>query len=265
MTSTASQTSTLPPTAAGVDAPSVDADEIARFSALADAWWDPNGAFRPLHKFNPTRLIFIRDRLCAHFGRDPLAPSPLSGLRLLDIGCGGGLVSEPLARLGAEMVGVDASEKNIGVARLHAVQSGLTIDYRHGAAEDLAANGETFDAVLNMEVIEHVADIGVFLHACCALVKPHGATIIATLNRTPKSFALGVVAAEYVLGWLPRGTHDWRKFVRPSELAAALRAQNFDVAELCGVSYAPLADRWRLSRDLSVNYMALSVPMADPK
>ncbi|MHA1113794.1 MAG: bifunctional 2-polyprenyl-6-hydroxyphenol methylase/3-demethylubiquinol 3-O-methyltransferase UbiG [Alphaproteobacteria bacterium] len=237
---------------------SVDEDEVARFEAMAETWWDPDGPFRPLHRLNPTRLRFIRDRLAAHFGRDPLATAPLAGLRLLDIGCGGGLLSEPLARLGAEIVGIDASEKNIAIARNHAVQSGLAIEFRHATAEALAAEGKKFDAVLNLEVVEHVADLDAFMAACCALVAPGGAMVVATLNRTPKSFALAIVGAEYVLRWLPRGTHDWRRFVRPSELAAHLREQGFTVAEITGVIYAPIADAWRLSRDPSVNYMVFA-------
>lgn len=240
-------------------AASVDPAEIARFAAMAEEWWSPEGKFRPLHKFNPARLAFIRDSLCAHFGRDPLAPSPLRGLRLLDIGCGGGLVAEPMARLGATVVGIDASEKNVGIARVHAEQSGLDIDYRHAAAEDLVAAGERFDAVLALEVVEHVADLGSFFGACAALVKPEGALVVATLNRTPQSFLLAIVGAEYVLGWLPRGTHQWSKFVRPSELAAKLRPYGARITALRGMSYNPLKDEWRLSDDLSVNYFALAV------
>jgi len=234
---------------------SVDDGEVARFAAMAETWWDPDGPFRPLHRVNPTRLRFVRDRLAAHFGRDPLGPAPLAGLRLLDIGCGGGLLCEPLARLGAETVGIDASEKNIAIARNHAVQSGLAIEYRHATAEALAAEGARFDAVLNLEVVEHVADVESFMTACCALVAPGGATVVATLNRTPKSFALAILGAEYVLNWLPRGTHDWRRFLRPSEVAAHLRRQGLTVAEIAGVTYGPLTGEWRLSRDPSVNYM----------
>ncbi len=243
---------------ASATAASVDLDEVARFTALADAWWDPDGKFRPLHRFNPVRLAFIRDRLAAHFGRDPKASEPLAGLRLLDVGCGGGLLSEPMSRLGAEVVGIDAAEKNIAVAGLHAKDMGLVIDYRHAAAEDLAAAGETFDAILNMEVVEHVADLDVFLGACGQMLREDGVMVVATLNRTAKSFLLAIVGAEYVLRWLPRGTHDWRKFVRPSELAASLRQASVDIAEITGVSYNPLNDKWALSRDLDVNYMAVA-------
>jgi 2-polyprenyl-6-hydroxyphenyl methylase/3-demethylubiquinone-9 3-methyltransferase len=239
-------------------AASIDPAEVARFSAMAEEWWDPNGKFRPLHQLNPARLQFIRDRLAGHFGRDGLAPSPLSGLRVLDIGCGGGLVSEPMARLGAAVVGVDASDRNIAAARAHAEQVGLAIDYRTAAAEDLAAAGERFDAVLALEVIEHVADMDSFIAACTALARPGGALVLSTLNRTPQSFLFGIVAAEYVLGWLPRGTHQWGRFVRPSELAASLRPHGLSITAMEGLSYQPMAERWRLSRDLSVNYLAFA-------
>ncbi len=240
-------------------AASVDPDEIAKFTAMAEAWWDPDGKFRPLHRFNPVRLEYIRDRLCGHFGRDPKSDHPLAGLRLLDIGCGGGLLSEPLARLGAVMTGLDAAEKNIRIAALHAAESKLEIDYRHATAEDLAAAGENFDAVLNMEVVEHVADVDSFLGASAALVRPGGVMVVATLNRTPKSFLLAIVGAEYVLRWLPRGTHEWRRFVRPAELSKALRQAGMEIAEMTGVAFNPLTDRWRLApRDLDVNYMILS-------
>ncbi len=240
-------------------APSVDADEVAKFAALAEAWWDPHGKFRPLHKLNPVRLAYIRDRAAAHFGRDPLADGPLRGLSVLDVGCGGGLLAEPLARLGARVVGIDAAEESLRIASLHARQSGLEIDYRHASAESLAAAGESFDLVVNMEVVEHVADLDAFLAACAALVAPGGALVTATLNRTPKAFLLAVVGAEYLLRWLPRGTHDWRRFVRPSELAARLRPGGLSVVEVVGVTYNPIADTWRRSGDLGVNYMMFAV------
>ena len=236
-------------------AASVDPQEIEKFTAMAESWWDPAGKFAPLHRLNPVRLRFIRDRLCAHFNTEPAGTRPLEGLHILDIGCGGGLLCEPLTRLGARMTGIDAAEKNIQVAKLHAEQSGLSIDYRHAAAETLAAAGETFDAVLNMEVVEHVADVEGFLATSGQLVAPGGATVIATLNRTAKSFALAIVGAEYVMRWLPRGTHDWRKFLRPSEVAAGLRRGGLDVLEVIGVAYSPLTATWRLSQDLDVNYM----------
>lgn len=240
-------------------AASIDPAEIARFSAMAAEWWNPQGKFRPLHKFNPVRLGFIRDRICAHFGRDGLSDSPLSGLRLLDIGCGGGLVSEPMARLGASVVGADASERNIGVASLHAAEAGVAVDYRATSAEALAAAGEQFDVVLALEVVEHVADLDGFLAACGQMVKPGGLLIAATLNRTPKSFALGIVAAEYILNWVPRGTHDWKKFLKPHELAGGLRRAGLTLSEVAGVSYSPFDDRWRIGRDTDVNYMLVAV------
>jgi 2-polyprenyl-6-hydroxyphenyl methylase/3-demethylubiquinone-9 3-methyltransferase len=230
---------------------------VARFAALAEAWWDPEGAFRPLHRLNPVRLAYLRDRLAAHFRRDAKAETPLAGLRILDIGCGGGLLSEPLARLGARVTGIDASERNIEIARAHAAASGLAVDYRATTAEALAESGARFDAVANMEVVEHVADLDEFLRASCALLAPGGVMAVATINRTPQSFALAIVGAEYLLRWLPRGTHDWRKFIRPSELAARLRAQGARLVELKGVRYSPLTGRFALSEDLSVNYMAL--------
>lgn len=242
---------------------SVDAEEVAKLSASAEEWWDPAGRFGSLHRLNPVRLAFIRDRVATHAGRDPLAERPLQGLRLLDIGCGGGLLAEPLARLGAEVVGIDASPANVEVAALHAAESGLAIDYRQTSAEDLAEDpttaGARFDVVINMEVVEHVADAAAFLHASAALVRPGGAMVLATLNRTPKAFALAIVGAEYVLGWLARGTHDWRRFLRPSEVAAMLRDGGLEIAELTGVAYNPLTATWRLARDLDVNYMVFAV------
>lgn len=233
----------------------IDDDEVARFSAMADEWWDPTGKFRPLHKFNPIRLGYIRDRLCAHFGRDPRSLTPLDGLTLLDVGCGGGLISEPLARMGATVTGIDASERNIGTARAHAARSDLEIDYRCTTAEDLMAAGETYDIVLSLEVVEHVADVDLFLDSCTALVRDGGAMVLATLNRTPKAFMFGIVGAEYVMRWLPRGTHDWRKFVRPSELCRSLRRNGVDVSDISGLSFNPLTDEWRVSGDVSVNYI----------
>lgn len=233
-------------------------DEVARFGALADEWWDADGKFRPLHRINPTRIAFIRDRVAGHFGRDPLGPEPLTGLEVLDIGCGGGLLSEPMRRLGARVTGIDAGEEAVRVAALHAEQSGLDIEYRSVLPEALAADGRTFDAVLNLEVIEHVADVGAFLAACCAMVKPGGIMVLATLNRTVKSFALAKVGAEYVLRWLPRGTHDWRRFIRPSELARHVRDGGARVSEVTGVGYDIMTDSWKLVGDVSVNYMVLA-------
>jgi len=234
---------------------SIDRDEVAKFTAMAGSWWDPEGDFRPLHRLNPTRLAFIRDHACAHFSLDDAAARPLVGLTVLDIGCGGGLLSEPLARLGAEVTGIDASREAVEAALWHAEQSGLAIAYRCSTAENLAADGQRFDLVVNMEVVEHVADVDRFVAASCQLVKPGGAMAMATLNRTPKAFLLAVVGAEYVLGWLPRGTHDWRRFLKPSELVRRLGTNGLTVSQLTGIAYNPLDDRWRRSRDLDVNYM----------
>lgn len=233
----------------------VDPADVARFSAMAESWWDPHGDFAPLHRLNPVRLAFIRDAACARFGRDPTSTRPLDGLRLVDVGCGGGLVCEPMARLGASVTGIDASEKNVRVAGVHAEQSGLDIDYRATTAEALAAAGDSFDIVLSMEIVEHVADVEAFVDACSALVAPGGIAIYATLNRTLKSLALAKIGAEYILRWLPAGTHDWRKFVRPSELAAAIRRNGLAVERIVGVTYNPINDRWTRSRDTDVNYM----------
>ncbi len=239
---------------------SVDPDEVAKFAALAGEWWDPAGKFAPLHRLNPARLTFIRDRIAAHTGRDPLAERPLAGLRVLDIGCGGGLLCEPLARLGAQVTGIDAAEQNVVAAAEHAAEARLDIDYRHSTAEAFSESGASFDLVLNMEVVEHVADVTAFLQAAAALVAPGGAMALATLNRTPKSFALAIVGAEYILRWLPRGTHDWRRFLRPSELVASLRAAGLETRELTGVTYNPLTGAWRLApHDLEVNYMVFAV------
>ena len=238
----------------------VDDAEIARFEAMAAEWWDPNGKFRPLHMLNPCRLDYIVAQIAAEFGRDPAADRPFVGLRLLDIGCGGGLLSEPMARLGAEVVGADAAAGNIPVARLHAEQSGLAIDYRHTTAEALAAAGERFDVVLNMEVIEHVSDPAAYLAACAALLEPGGLMILSTLNRTARSFALAIVGAEHVLRWLPKGTHDWRKFITPDELFALLAGAGFDPVDRKGFVFDPLGWRWRVSdRDLAVNYVTAAV------
>ncbi len=234
---------------------SADSAEIEKFSALADDWWDEEGKFRPLHRLNPTRLAYVRDRLAARFGRDPLQPRPLEGLSLLDIGCGGGLLCEPLCRLGARVTGIDAAEPGIEAAVRHAELSGLEIDYRYATAEALVAEGASFDAVVSLEVVEHVADLEAFLAAAVRLVRPGGGLVLATLNRTPKSFLFAIVGAEYLLRWLPQGTHDWRRFRRPSELSAILRRNAAQVEDVTGVAYNPLGDSWQLSRDLDVNYM----------
>jgi 2-polyprenyl-6-hydroxyphenyl methylase/3-demethylubiquinone-9 3-methyltransferase len=233
----------------------VDDAEVARFSAMAAEWWDPSGPLAPLHRLNPIRLAWIKEQICARFGRDMKDPSALAGLRILDVGCGGGLVTEPLRRLGADVVGIDPSEANIAMAQHHASEAGLAIDYRATTAEALAAAGETFDAVLILEVVEHVPDVAGFVAACGAMVKPGGLMIAATINRTLKAFALAIVGAEYVLRWLPRGTHSYDKLVTPAELAAAFRAAGLDASDETGIMYVPVADRWRLTSDMDVNYM----------
>jgi len=242
----------------GSAAPTVDEAELARFAALADEWWNPRGKMAPLHKFNPLRLGYIRDAACRRFGRDAKRLDCLAGLRMLDIGCGGGLLSEPLARLGAAVVGADPAEANIAAARLHAVESGLAVDYRATTAEALAEAGERFDVVLAMEVVEHVADVDLFVKLTAGMVEPGGLMIAATLNRTIKSFALAIVGAEYVLRWLPRGTHQWDKFVTPEELERALARGGLKVIDETGVVYNPLADQWRLADDMDVNYMMVA-------
>ncbi|WP_068310507.1 bifunctional 2-polyprenyl-6-hydroxyphenol methylase/3-demethylubiquinol 3-O-methyltransferase UbiG [Polycladidibacter hongkongensis] len=236
----------------------IDPSEVAHFASIAAEWWDPAGKFRPLHKFNPVRVSYIKEYVCDHFGKDEKDAKALTGLRILDIGCGGGLLSEPMARMGADVVGADAAEKNIQVAGLHAQQSGLNIDYRHTTAEELASAGEQFDVVLNMEVIEHVADVPLFLESCAKMVKPGGLMFVATLNRTPKSYALAILGAEYVLRWLPVGTHTYSKFLRPEEIEEPLKGHGLNVYERCGVSYNPLFDRWSRSTDLDVNYMLIA-------
>lgn len=233
----------------------VAADEIAKFAAMAHDWWDPLGKFRPLHELNPLRVGYIRDRLADHFGRDAGAQTPLTGLSVLDIGCGGGLISEAAARMGAEVTGIDASESAIQVARLHAGQSGLAIDFRCAAPEALLAKGARFDAVLVLEVIEHVSDVDAFLDAAVALTRPGGAMVLSTINRTLASLLLAKIGAEYVLRWLPPGTHDWRKFRRPSALARALRRSGVGVEDVRGLTYRPLERTWTLTRNVDVNYI----------
>jgi len=235
--------------------PSIDPAEVAKFSAIAAEWWDPTGKFAPLHKFNPVRLSFLKGEMAAHFGRDARSLRPFEGLTLLDIGCGGGLLSEPMARLGFAVTGADASERNIGTAKAHAAQTGLAIDYRAVTAEELLAEGRSYDVVLNMEVVEHVADVPGYLSACAGLVRPGGITAVATMNKTLKSFALAKVGAEYVLGWLPRGTHDWNRFIPPAELRSMLQEACLTICKTQGVSFNPLAWDWLLSSDVDVNYM----------
>ena len=237
----------------------VDPAEVAKFEAMAAEWWDPKGKFKPLHMLNPCRLDYITSQIAAEFNRDLSQDKPFEGLRILDIGCGGGLLSEPMARLGATVVGADAAERNIPVARVHAEQSGLTIDYRHTTAEAIAEAGEQFDAVLNMEVVEHVADPQEFLTVCQTLVKPGGIMICSTLNRNAKSFAAAIIGAEYVMRWLPKGTHEWNKFITPDELFAMLEKGGLSPVDRKGFVFNPITWNWSISdRDLSVNYVTTS-------
>ncbi len=240
--------------------PSVDPAEIERFAALAERWWDRHGAFRALHALNPVRIAYVRDALVADAPPDArtdaaAALKPLAGLRLLDVGCGGGLMAEPLCRLGADVVAIDAAEANVRAARHHAEEQGLAIDYRHATAEALAADGERFDAVLALEIVEHVADLDVFAEACSSLVKPGGTFVVATLNRTLAAYALAIVAAERILGWLPAGSHDWSRFVRPAEMVRLLRRHGLTVADMRGMVYNPLDGGWTTSANLAVNYI----------
>ena len=238
----------------------VDPAEVAKFEAMAAEWWDPNGKFKPLHMLNPCRLDYITSQIAAEFDRDLTQPMPFKRLRILDIGCGGGLLSEPMARLGATVVGADAAPRNIPVAQVHAEQSGLQIDYRHTTAEDLAAAGEQFDVVLNMEVVEHVSDPQGYLTACQILLKSNGLMICSTLNRNPKSFVMAIIGAEYVMRWLPKGTHDWNKFITPDELYALIQGAGLEPVDKKGMVFNPVSWGWSLSsRDLSCNYVTASV------
>ena len=238
----------------------VDPAEVAKFEAMAAEWWDPNGKFKPLHMLNPCRLDYITSQIAAEFDRDLTKPLPFKGLRLLDIGCGGGLLAEPMARLGADVVGADAAPRNIPVAQVHAAQSGLTIDYRHTTAEAMAAAGEQFDVVLNMEVVEHVSDPLAYLTACRQLLVPGGLMVCSTLNRNAKSFLMAIVGAEHVMRWLPKGTHDWKKFITPDELYDLIRKAGLDPVDRKGMVFNPVAWSWSLSsRDLGVNYVTTSV------
>ncbi len=238
----------------------IDPAEVAKFEAMAAEWWDPAGKFKPLHLMNPVRLDYITRQIAAEFGRDLTKPAPFAGLRLLDIGCGGGLLSEPMARLGATVVGADAAARNIPVARLHAETQGLAIDYRHTTAEALAEAGEAFDIILNMEVIEHVADPQGFVTTCRSLLKPGGLMVCSTLNRNAKSFMAAIIGAEWVMRWLPKGTHDWAKFITPDELFAFIRAAGLDPVDRKGFVFNPISWQWSISdRDLAVNYVSTSI------
>jgi 2-polyprenyl-6-hydroxyphenyl methylase/3-demethylubiquinone-9 3-methyltransferase len=244
---------------AKIDSPnSIDPAEIEKFSKMAQEWWNPNGKFKTLHVFNPVRLAYIKEQVTARMARDPFAREPFAGLRFLDIGCGGGLLSEPMARLGATVVGVDPAEKNIKTASVHAAEMELNIDYRVTTAEALAAAGEKFDVILNMEVIEHVANPGDFAKSCLSMLNPGGIMFVATLNRTAKSFALAIVGVEYVLRWLPKGTHQWEKFITPEELKGWISEAGAKTLTETGVTFHPLANEWRLSNDLGVNYMVVA-------
>ena len=236
----------------------VDAAEVARFAALSAEWWDPRGRMGMLHRFNPVRLAFVKSAACRRFDRDDKRLDALAELRILDIGCGGGILCEPLARLGAAVTGVDPAVGNIEAAKLHAGEQELTIDYRATTAEALAGASERFDVVLAMEVVEHVADLALFVRLCAEMVRPGGIMVVATINRTLKSFALAIVGAEYVLQWLPRGTHQWGKFVTPTELTDAIEQHGMMLLDETGVIYDLIADRWRLSSDMDVNYMVVA-------
>lgn len=234
----------------------IDPDEIAHFTAMADEWWDAHGKFKPLHQMNPTRLRYLRDGISTHFGRDAEGDSPLAGLSVVDIGSGGGLICEPLARLGATVTGVDAAEKNITIASLHAQEGGLDITYRNTTAESLVAEGAQYDVVLALEIVEHVADVDAFLSAVCALAKPGGLVFVSTLNRTVKSYVMAIVGAEYVLRWLPRGTHHWHKFLKPAEIILPLEQYGARTKDVTGLVYNPISGAWRLDNDqLDVNYI----------
>jgi len=232
----------------------VDPGEIAKFAAMAEDWWDPEGKFKPLHRLNRARLTYLRDVICGQFDREPKANRPLDGLRLLDLGCGGGLIAEPMTRLGAQVLGADMTAVNVEIAKSHAQSQGLEIDYRHASAESLVGDGQSFDVVLALEIIEHVADVGLFVDQCCRLVRPGGVLIFSTINRTPKAYALAIVGAEYVMRWLPKGTHEFDKFVRPDEIAAKIPSETFNVDAPQGLSYDLFRSQWQLSNDTSVNY-----------
>lgn len=238
----------------------IDDQEIENFSRIADEWWDPNGNFKPLHQLNPTRISYIKEQVCKHLEKDVTSITALTDVSILDVGCGGGLVCEPLTRLGANMTGLDASEKNIQIAKAHAEKSKLAIDYKHGSVEDLSQEQQKYDVVLALEIIEHVADVELFIQSCLDCLKPGGLIIFSTLNRTVKSYALGIVAAEYILRWLPQGTHNWKKFIKPSELVHHLQPLNANAIDTCGLVYNPLTQEFSLkNNDLDVNYFLTAV------
>jgi 2-polyprenyl-6-hydroxyphenyl methylase/3-demethylubiquinone-9 3-methyltransferase len=237
----------------------IDENEVEKFSKIADEWWDASGKFKPLHKFNPIRLSFFKQEICKFFVRDEKLLTPFTGLKILDIGCGGGLVAEPISRLGADLTAIDASQKNINVAKIHGEKSGLKIDYQCTSAEELASKNQQFDVVLALEIIEHVADVEKFIEACAKLVKPNGLLFVATLNRTAKSLLMAKFGVEYILRWLPIGTHDWRKFLKPSEIENIAKNQQIQLKKIQGFSYNLIKDHWSLSADLSINYCVVFV------
>lgn len=236
----------------------INQSEVEKFSALADQWWDPAGQFKPLHKFNPVRLAYIREKVLDHFGLDGIKRAPFDGLSMVDVGCGGGLLCEPMTRLGFDVTGVDAAERNIRIAGTHAEKVGLDINYHAKTAEQLVAEGQQFDVVLNMEVVEHVDNVPLYLKSCAALVKPGGIMFTATINRTARAYALAIIGAEYVLRWLPKGTHDYSKFLAPDEISSVLIRHGLTMKDKCGVTYSPFKDEWSKSRDMNVNYMLLA-------
>ncbi len=238
-----------------IKAKSVDAEEMQHFAKMAEDWWNPNGKFRPLHIMNDCRIGFIKEEICSWFGKKPNQEKPLTGLKILDVGCGGGLLSEPMARLGADMVAIDALEANIKAARLHARQSGIKIDYRFGSVEDMAKGGERFDVVLNMEVLEHVTEPQEFIKTCATLVAEGGLMFCSTINRTAKAFALAIFGAEYIMRWLPKGTHQYDKFIKPEEMDIMLKQAGLAPDEPVGMIYGPLSGQWKTGSDASVNYI----------
>lgn len=237
----------------------IDENEVEKFSKIADEWWNENGKFKPLHKFNPIRLNFFKHEICKFFSRDEKLLTPFEGLKILDIGCGGGLVAEPISRLGADLIAIDASQKNINVAQIHAEKSGLKIDYQCTTAEELAKKNQQFDVVLALEIIEHVADVEKFIQSCSQLAKPNGIIFVATLNRTAKSLLMAKFGVEYILRWLPIGTHDWRKFLKPSEIENIAKNQQIKLKKIQGFSYNLIKDQWSFSEDLSINYCLVFV------